>query len=68
VFVGRLIPVVRTFIAVLASLARMPQLKFQLYTFFGSWPWCFGLALIGEQLGERWDEAPGGGPFSIKPT
>src|SRR5215469_10723385 len=43
VFVGRLLPVVRTFIAFPAGLARMPMVKFQIYTFLGSWPWCFGL-------------------------
>jgi membrane protein DedA with SNARE-associated domain len=58
VFVSRLLPVVRTFIALPAGIARMPQLKFQLYTFVGSWPWCFALAYIGEQLGARWDSDP----------
>ncbi len=58
VFISRLLPVVRTFIALPAGIARMPQLKFQLYTFIGSWPWCFALAYIGEQLGARWDSDP----------
>ena len=35
---GRL-PVVRTFIAFPAGIAKMPQLRFHLYTFAGSWPW-----------------------------
>ena len=54
VFVGRLLPVVRTFIAFPAGLARMPMLKFQAYTFLGSWPWCFALAYVGFVLGDRW--------------
>jgi membrane protein DedA with SNARE-associated domain len=58
VFVGRLLPVVRTFIAFPAGLARMPMLKFQIYTFLGSWPWCFALAYIGLVLGQRWDSDP----------
>jgi membrane protein DedA with SNARE-associated domain len=37
VFIGRLLPVVRTFIAFPAWLARMPMAKFQIYTFVGSW-------------------------------
>jgi membrane protein DedA with SNARE-associated domain len=58
VFICRLLPVVRTFIALPAGIARMPQVKFQLYTFLGSWPWCFALAYVGEQLGARWDTDP----------
>jgi membrane protein DedA with SNARE-associated domain len=36
----------------------MPLGRFQLYTFIGSWPWCFALAYVGEQLGARWDSDP----------
>jgi membrane protein DedA with SNARE-associated domain len=38
VLVCRLLPVVRTFIALPAGIARMPRLRFHLYTFVGSWP------------------------------
>jgi membrane protein DedA with SNARE-associated domain len=58
VFVSRLLPVIRTFIALPAGMARMPQLKFQLYTFVGSWLWCYALAYVGFKLGERWDSDP----------
>jgi membrane protein DedA with SNARE-associated domain len=58
VFFGRLLPVIRTFIAFPAGLARMPMLKFQIYTFLGSWPWCFALAYAGYLLGARWDSDP----------
>jgi len=54
VFVGRLLPVIRTFIALPAGVSRMPRLRFHLYTFLGSWPWCFGLAWLGMKLGENW--------------
>src|SRR3954464_15164676 len=54
VFVARMLPVVRTFIALPAGIARMPRLRFHVYTFLGSWPWCFGLAYIGMKLGENW--------------
>lgn len=54
VFVGRLLPVIRTFIALPAGIARMPRGRFHLYTFLGSWPWCFGLAYLGMKLGESW--------------
>ena len=58
VFVGRLLPVVRTFISFPAGLARMPMTKFQIYSFLGSWPWCLALAYIGVVLGARWDSDP----------
>lgn len=58
VLVGRLLPVIRTFIALPAGIARLPQLKFQIYTFVGSWPWCFALAYAGYKLGQRWNTDP----------
>jgi membrane protein DedA with SNARE-associated domain len=58
VFLGRLLPVIRTFIALPAGLARMPRLRFHLYTFLGSWPWCYGLAWVGMKLGEQWETDP----------
>jgi membrane protein DedA with SNARE-associated domain len=58
VFIGRLLPVVRTFIALPAGIARMPRGKFHLYTFAGSWPWCYALAYCGFTLGVRWDSDP----------
>lgn len=58
VFFSRLLPVVRTFIALPAGVARMPQLRFHLYTFIGSWPWCFVLAYVGQKLGEKWESDP----------
>jgi membrane protein DedA with SNARE-associated domain len=58
VLAARLLPVIRTFIALPAGIARLPQLKFQIYTFVGSWPWCFALAYIGFKLGQKWDTDP----------
>jgi membrane protein DedA with SNARE-associated domain len=58
VLVGRLLPVVRTFIAFPAGIAKMPQGKFHIYTFVGSWPWCFVLAYVGMKLGQAWDTDP----------
>ena len=54
VLVGRLLPVVRSFIAFPAGVARMRLVPFHVYTFLGSWPWCFGLAWIGLKLGSAW--------------
>ncbi|WP_294389820.1 DedA family protein [uncultured Sphingomonas sp.] len=54
VLVCRMLPAVRSFIAFPAGVARMPLAKFHLYTFVGSWPWCFGLAWVGMKLGAAW--------------
>lgn len=55
-FVSRLLPVIRTFIAFPAGVARMNLPRFILYTFLGSLPWCLGLAYAGQKLGEQWDK------------
>ncbi len=56
VFLARLLPVIRTFIAFPAGVARMDMKRFIAYTFAGSLPWCLGLAYVGMVLGERWPE------------
>ena len=58
VLIGRLLPVIRSFIAFPAGVARMPLAPFHLYTFLGSWPWCFGLAWVGMTLGDKWNSDP----------
>ncbi|MGH9928693.1 MAG: DedA family protein [Pyrinomonadaceae bacterium] len=56
VFASRLLPVIRTFIALPAGIARMNVKRFIIYTFAGSLPWCLGLAYVGQLLGEQWDK------------
>lgn len=56
VFASRLLPVIRTFIAFPAGVARMNLTRFIIYTFAGSLPWCLGLAYVGQKLGEEWDK------------
>jgi len=58
VFASRLLPVIRTFIAFPAGVARMNLKKFVIYTFAGSLPWCIGLAYVGQRLGKEWDTNP----------
>lgn len=58
VLVGRLLPVIRTFIAFPAGVARMRLLPFHIYTFVGSWPFCFALAWVGMTLGDKWNSDP----------
>lgn len=55
VLISRMLPVVRTFIALPAGIAKMPRLRFHLYTFVGSFPWCLGLAYLGMKAGEHWN-------------
>jgi len=58
VLLGRMLPIVRTFIAFPAGIAKMNQLRFHIYTFIGSWPWCYALAYIGMKLGDKWETDP----------
>jgi membrane protein DedA with SNARE-associated domain len=58
VLIARLLPIVRTFIAFPAGIAKMNRVKFHVYTFVGSWPWCFVLAYAGKTLGEKWHTDP----------
>lgn len=58
VLVSRLMPLVRSYISFPAGVSRVPFLRFQIYTFLGSWPWCFALAYVGFKLGEQWHTNP----------
>ncbi len=55
IFIGRLLPVVRTFIAFPAGVARMNMSKFIIYTFTGSYIWCWLLAYAGMKAGQNWE-------------
>lgn len=52
-FFSRLLPVVRTYISLPAGISKMPFLKFCVYTFLGSLPWCILLAYLGVLLGHN---------------
>jgi len=58
VLIGRMLPIVRTFIAFPAGIAKMNQFRFHLYTFLGSWPWCYALAWVGMKLGKSFQTDP----------
>lgn len=58
VFVCRLLPIIRTYIALPAGIARMNRLRFHAYTFLGSWIWCMALAWAGFYLGQHWSSSP----------
>ena len=58
ILIGRMLPVIRTFIAFPAGVARMKLIPFHVYTFIGSWPFCLLLAWIGMTLGDKWNSDP----------
>jgi membrane protein DedA with SNARE-associated domain len=55
VFLGRVTPVVRSFVSIPAGLARMPLGRFTVLTALGCMPWCFGIAGAGWALGSRYE-------------
>ena len=59
VFIGRLLPGIRTFISLPAGIAEMDLKKFIIYSFAGALPWCFALGYIGVLLGPQWDSIRG---------
>ena len=54
VFAARLLPVIRTFIAFPAGVARMRMSTFIAYTFIGSYIWSWALTWVGMKMGENW--------------
>jgi len=56
IFFSRLLPIIRTFIAFPAGLAKMDVKKFTLYTFLGSLPWTAALIYLGFYLGPYWQD------------
>jgi membrane protein DedA with SNARE-associated domain len=56
VFFTRMLPIIRTFISLPAGAARMPIGRFVVFTLAGCIPWVLLLALIGREVGDRWDE------------
>jgi len=55
VLIGRLLPVVRTFISLPAGIAGMPPLRFGIYTTLGCLPWTTALAVAGYAVGANWE-------------
>jgi membrane protein DedA with SNARE-associated domain len=55
VLIGRVLPVVRTFISLPAGIAEMPALRFGVYTTIGCIPWTTALAVAGYAVGKNWE-------------
>jgi membrane protein DedA with SNARE-associated domain len=58
ILVGRMLPVVQTFVAFPAGIAKMPRLRFHIYTTIGSLIWYSCLAWAGMKLGQAWQTDP----------
>ena len=56
VFFSRMLPIVRTFISLPAGVARMPFWRFTLLTTLGCIPWILMLTLIGQAVGDNWEQ------------
>jgi membrane protein DedA with SNARE-associated domain len=59
VFIGRVLPAVRTYISFPAGLARVPLGRFAVLTVAGAAPWCAALAAVGFFLGANYDRVTG---------
>jgi membrane protein DedA with SNARE-associated domain len=54
VLIGRVLPVVRTFISLPAGIAGMEPVRFGIYTLIGCIPWTAALACAGYAVGSNW--------------
>jgi membrane protein DedA with SNARE-associated domain len=55
VFLGRITPVVRSFVSVPAGVFRAPLGRYTVFTFIGSTIWCVVFAALGYAFGTRWE-------------
>jgi membrane protein DedA with SNARE-associated domain len=55
VFFSRMLPIVRTFISLPAGVAKMPFVRFTVFTTLGCIPWVFAIAFIGKEAGDNWE-------------
>jgi membrane protein DedA with SNARE-associated domain len=56
VFFARMLPILRTFISLPAGVAKMPFWRFSAYTLLGCIPWVLMLAIVGEKVGDNWED------------
>ena len=56
VFLGRVTPVVRSFVSIPAGVMEAPFVRYTMLTLAGSTIWCLAFAGIGYAVGERWED------------
>ena len=54
VFIGRLLPAVRTYISLPAGVAEMPLIRFLIFSLLGAIPWTIVFMIVGYGLGRNW--------------
>lgn len=54
VLIGRVLPIVRTFISLPAGMGKMRVSRFVIYSAMGSLPWVYVLTWAGSDLGHNW--------------
>ena len=55
VAIGRVLPIIRTFISLPAGVAEISPIRFGIATAAGSLVWCSALAIAGYELGGSWN-------------
>ena len=56
VFLGRLTPVIRSFVSIPAGVFEVPFVRYTVLTFLGSAVWCFAFAGAGYAAGANWED------------
>jgi membrane protein DedA with SNARE-associated domain len=56
VFLGRLTPVIRSFVSIPAGVMEVPFVRYTVLTLAGSAIWCFGFAGVGLAVGASWED------------
>jgi membrane protein DedA with SNARE-associated domain len=54
VLFGRMVPLLRAFVSLPAGVAKMPIVRFTVFSLIGALPWTIGLAVAGHALGSDW--------------
>jgi membrane protein DedA with SNARE-associated domain len=58
ILIGRMLPLVQTYVAFPAGIGKMPRVRFHIYTTIGSFIWYLCLAWVGMKLGQSWNTDP----------
>ena len=57
IFLARFLPIVRTFVPIVAGVARMPYRQFTIYNVIGGCAWIWSMTLLGYTLGIKVENA-----------